>query len=981
MNATLPKLLATGWCLLILAAATGQVFTQNKGQLHHNVSYRAEIPGGYLYFHEQGWRFSFAEEVPDFHSHEPHTTHEVIHKHALDVQLIGANPLRNITPSKPAPHYTNYLRGNDPADWVTQVKHYQTLDFSDVYQGIHLRWMENAGGLKYEFDVVPGADPEQIQLRYEGADGLTLKDGELHIQTSVTSYVELRPYAYQIIDETQVDVPCEFELKDNVLSFRLPDGYDPNRELVIDPSLIFSTFSGSLANNFGGVATYDQSGKLIAGGVAFNVPGAYPTTVGAYQDSFAGGDIDIVISKFNTDGSDLEFSTYIGGADNETPIALATDANDNVYLFGFSGSADFPVTNGAYDVSFAGGPAVTSQGGYGFALLNGCDFIISALSADGTSLNASTFWGGTGNDGQLLLDYLYYYYGDLARGQIAVDGNKVYVASTTGSSDIPVVNAAQGTSGGGNDAIIGCFDLALSAPSWSTYLGGSDNDAAFGLDVDNGNLYVTGGTRSANFPNMSNGLNTSFSGVCDGFVIQYDGSGNYGAGTYLGTPAVDRAYFVDVTDNNELLVTGHTAGSYPIQNAAYGSAGSTQFIHRLNLSLDSTIWSTAFGDTANIAPIAFGEGTCGEIIYTGWAGTVNMTPLGVPAPSYSSTQNLPVTPNAFQSTTDGSDVYIISFPGDMSQLMYGSFFGGANSLEHSDGGCGAIDDLGAIYMGTCAGCGGNSDWPSTPNAYSPINGASCNLGVAKFLMGPSIPPIVIAGSRCIGDTLNISAATVSGQTVEWDLGDGNQSLNTAINHAYADTGTYQVRLIVTDNTTACTVIDTSYATVDILPIPAVPTITMTDDTLWAPAGYASYEWFWDGNSVPGWNLNYIPLAWYGNGDYWVEVTAPGGCNAISAIYTHDDTGLSSILNSSGIEVFPNPAGSNFTVSFKEKVTGNRQLLLYDATGKSVFTQAIPAGSIQLNVDVGALSSGLYFITLEGEIDQPVYDRIPVIIQR
>ena len=198
-------------------------------------------------------------------------------------------------------------------------------------------------------------------MKLEGVDQIDLREGRLHLHTSLNLITEERPYAYQWIDNEKVDVECQFILKNKKLSFDFPDGYNPNYELIIDPEMIFSSYSGSVASNFGYTATYDDYGFLYAGGTAYDI--GYPITVGAYQTAYNGGIVgnDVVLTKYDTTGSFLIYSTYLGGSGDEVPHSLIV-YEEELFVLGTTGSADFPVTENAFDNTFNGGPQLAVNG-------------------------------------------------------------------------------------------------------------------------------------------------------------------------------------------------------------------------------------------------------------------------------------------------------------------------------------------------------------------------------------------------------------------------------------------------------------------------------------------------------------------------------------------------------------------------------------------------------------------------------------------
>jgi len=237
-----------------------------------------------------------------------------------------------------------------------------------------------------------GSNYENIKLNYTKLNKIVLVNGTLHFSTSINTMVEQKPFAYQLFEGKQIEVPCEFELKNNIVTFNFPKGYNKNLELIIDPVLVFAASSGSFADNFGMTATYDEQGNLYSGGTAFDV--GYPVTLGAYDTSYSGivtfGRTDVVITKYNSTGTSLQYSTYIGGSSSaEIVTSLIVDRQNNLLLYGATGSVDFPVTPTAFDTTFNGGIQLRFICN-GTFFDNGTDIYVAKLNSTVTSLLTST---------------------------------------------------------------------------------------------------------------------------------------------------------------------------------------------------------------------------------------------------------------------------------------------------------------------------------------------------------------------------------------------------------------------------------------------------------------------------------------------------------------------------------------------------------------------------------------------------------------
>jgi hypothetical protein len=278
-----------------------------------------------------------------------------------------------------------------------------------------------------------------------------------------------------------------------VVSFEIGK-YNPNEILVIDPEIVFSTYSGSSALNFGYTATYDNLGFLYAGGSVFE-PG-YPATPGAYDISFNSyasfdfffsgwrqiiyGVSDMAISKYDTSGTKLIYSTYIGGNMSELPHSLVVNEQGELYILGTTGSNNFPVSANAYNKNYNGGTPVYLPNGIFIYYTTGTDMVVTKLSADGTQILASSYLGGSGNDGLNMNGNLTYNYADQLRGEIILSNEgEPIIASSTFSNNYPTKDAIQNQYSGNQDGVITKLKSDLSDIVWSTYYGGTGADAIY----------------------------------------------------------------------------------------------------------------------------------------------------------------------------------------------------------------------------------------------------------------------------------------------------------------------------------------------------------------------------------------------------------------------------------------------------------------------------------------------------------------------
>ena len=843
---------------LALDGLTQEGFVENKGQWPAQVNHKLQVSGGSLFLEDHALTYWLFDPVVFQFLHPSDNTEtppELLNSHVYKTHFIGSQqPV--VSQENPTGAYYNYYLGNDPSLWANHAEAFDRVLYADLYDGIDVRYTITNQAIKYDILVRPGGNPADVVLQFEGLEKIAVKNGQLVLHTSVGNVMELPPYAYQFIEGRLKEVECHYHLEGQAVTFDLGD-FDPLHTLVIDPEVTFASYIGASASNFGFTATDDLNGNLIAGADVFNT--GYPTTVGAVSSDFnssLGSYCDAAITKFAADGGALLYSTYLGGSGLEMPHSVIADSDDNWIVMGTTGSLDFPTTVGAYQTALVGGAAFN----FGTFFIpaqhaNGCDFFVSKFNADGTGLLASTYVGQYGTDGLNTASKLFYNYGDSFRGEVIVDANdNIIVASTTHSTSFPTTsNAPQPNHGGGlTDAILFRMDPMLNDIDFATYFGGSSDDSGYSVQVDGaGNLVMCGGTKSANIDMWSNADDDSFGGDVDGYIVKYspDG-GSILASTYCGTAGYDQCYFVQIDASDYIYVIGQTDAPMPIEGTVYNIANSGQFIRKYEPDLSERLWSTTVGTGSgeiDISPTAFLVSDCDQIYFSGWGGATNANNSNF---AWASTTNgLPITGDAYQSSTDGSDFYLCVLAPNATSLVYGTFFGGGQSNEHVDGGTSKFDKNGSVYQAVCAGCGGNDDFPTTPGAWSADNGSSnCNLGVFKFDLGSIHAIIDIEGPPevCEGQPAMFVNNSTGGTSYFWSFGDGETSTEFQPNYSYEDYGDFYVTLTVTD-TTGCLSPDSTDLWVTILqgvnPIidPVDPICEGGTAQLW---GYGTANMYW-----------------------------------------------------------------------------------------------------------------------------------------
>lgn len=916
----------------------GLRFTENLGQLDKQVKYNVVMNSGNIFFEDNRVVY-FLYDYNKFKEYHYGGAGKYIDKsirgHAYHVEFLNGNTMAIKTASDMVPFYENFFLGNDKSKWKSNVHSYKRILYKDIYNGIDYEAVTDERRLKYNYYIKPGANYKDIRLKYKGVEKLKVENGELIIQTSFSEIKEDKPYAYQNINGSIIPIPCKYVLNGSIVSFELLTAFDPKYELIIDPTLVFAAQSGSTADNFGMTATYDSDGNLYSGGTVFDI--GYPYITGSYSNVFNGpvisGNTDLVISKYNSGGTNMLYSTYLGGSGSEIVTSLIVDINNNLCLYGSTGSSNFPMLANSYDNTFNGGTYLSFEFN-GTTFTNGTDIFISKFNSGGTNLLASTYIGGSDNDGvnhtnsivtytsvyqaqtcsgpvfiptvtEHKADSLQYNYGDQYRGEIQLDklGN-IYIVSSTRSSNFPTsATAFDNSLGGKQDAVIVKFNSSLSTLGWSSYLGGSENDAGYGIIVtDSLFTYVTGGTYSTDFPTTPGCYNTAYNGgKADGYIVKINPAGSsILKGTYIGTLDYDQSYCIQKDKIGNIYVFGQSLGNMPVVGPVYSNAGSHQFISRFDNQLNNLNMSTVVGSglpIIDISPSAFSVDNCGNIYLSGWGGNL------ITGPAMS---GMPTTTNAIYPTIpNGFDFYLLALSQNAGSLLYATYFGGNCSKEHVDGGTSRFDPAGIVYQSVCAGCGGQDDfpvpagkWPCGPFVTCPPGpnmSGNCNNGVFKIDFDINIAVSTISTNTIGGCNplfVNFTSATSptnAGSSFIWYFGNG-QTNTTNINPTvtYTNPGTYTVSLVVIDPTT-CNVKDSTSIYITVLPsptssftstfVPCTNTISMVN-TSTGTLIPNPYVWNW-GDATPTINATSPTHSYTAPGIYTITLitTAVNGCTS------------------------------------------------------------------------------------------------------
>lgn len=608
---------------------------------------------------------------------------------------------------EPLTHRTNYIRGDDPAGWVTGASSYERVRYTDLWDGIDLVYRVSSGRLKYDLVVGPGADPGSIAFSFEGMDDLSVdEEGRLCIWTGIGILFDDAPVAYQEAPGQRLTVQCRFRVLDGDTVRLDVEGRDPHLPLTIDPGLDFSTHIGGNATG----SMYQQQEELhdmfvdASGDVyvaGWTRSSDFPTTSGAY-DASLGGTEDAFVLKLEQDGKSLVYSTFIGGGGDERALALDVDGSGNAYVTGWTSSANFPTRPGAYDRRLDGDS----------------DAFVVRLDPTGARLPAATYLGGSDDD-----------YGQ----SIMLDGKGgVHVGGAAYSNDFPTTAGAYDTVRGGlQDAFLTVLNMTLTDVSYSTYIGGSGYDSVGDLWVDGyDNAYISGYTTSADFPVSFPSFDAKSKGVCN-FILKFDIDDS--SMTYAGyVDGYDTAIVVD--DYGHLYATGYThADDLPVTDGAYDTEynGNWEaFVLKLKADGSGFEFLTYLGGSS----IDYGYDIC--LNATGCPSVTGQT----------SSRDFPTTPNAYDDSMDAysRDVFYSMLNANGSILLYSTYIGGDNEDWGS-----AIALQGDDHV-VIGGVTNSSDFPVTPGAFDGTRDGSYDAFVLKM-------PVETIDPRPPSEPLNLSA--------------------------------------------------------------------------------------------------------------------------------------------------------------------------------------------------------------------------------
>ncbi len=626
--------------------STSPVFIKNEGQFAEPVRFKMWGGPGEMFLTDDAIWFVLSEKPekeaePGLRSDHPQkaqSSEDTRQAVALKVTFPGSNPHPDIEPFDRLEMSANYFIGNDPAKWRTHVSVYGGVRYKDLYPGVSLE-IAGVGGRwqwKMERGAACASALSEVKMRVDGAEGVKVSDGILRVRTAVGKFALPLLSMENIMPVIRGKASLKkVERSSFVVAFpfSLAQGRIAAGATATASDLDYSTFLGGSHDDEIWSIAVDGTGHAYVTGSTSSVD--FPTTSGAFDRSFGSGDAFVV--QLSTDGHNLLYSTFLGGDHEDDGLGIAVDESGNAYVTGYTVSGDFPTTPNAFDRSYNGGvdafvAKLSSDGsnliystflggnhwddGRSIAVdKSGCTYVVGGTSSDDFPTTPDAFsrsYGGGGDafvaklsaDGDSLIYSAFLGGGHEDDGlDISVDANEnIYVTGYTYSDDFPTTSGAFCRSyNGEGDAFATRLSPDGGTLIYSTFLGGSNDDDAYGIAVDgSGHAYVTGRTSSSDFPTTSGTIDQSLNGGVDAFVAELSSDGNsliYS--TFLGGSNDDDSYGITVDENGDAYVTGRTHSSdFPVTSGAFDrsyNGGADVFVAKLSAGGRSLTYSTFLG--------------------------------------------------------------------------------------------------------------------------------------------------------------------------------------------------------------------------------------------------------------------------------------------------------------------------------------------------------------------------------------------------
>jgi Abnormal spindle-like microcephaly-assoc'd, ASPM-SPD-2-Hydin/Beta-propeller repeat len=737
-------------------------FQANKGQTDLRVQYMSQGDGYSVFLTSQGMVLSLRSSASTADSKASAATGNAsgtssalssssakvkATTHAVTFALMNSTAQTTAVGENQQPGKANYFIGSDPSKWQRNVPTYGQVRYKSVYPGIDLVYYGKNRQVEYDFDVAAGADASQIKFQVTGADSMSIDaSGNLTLKVGTAELQFLAPAVYQVVNGQRSPVAGSYQVNDKEITFQLAS-HDSSKPLVIDPVLVYSSYLGGRANDQAVAVGVDSTGNtyIVGQTQSTDFPLASTTNVPSTNRD------PIFVAKLDVSGSNLLYADYIAGSANDNAAAIAVAPDGTAYVTGSTSSSDFPTTANAYQSK----NKVGQNGDTGF---------VSELSADGSTLEYSSYLGGSTYDNPASI-------------QLGLNG-QFLVAGDTESSDFPVANAYQSTfpatptnSSTPDIGFVTEFSADGTSLIYSTFLAGTTfgtcsgfeyycvlNSGILAMAVDSaGAAYVTGNTDAIDFPTTSGAYATTFPpATADGytqttFITKFSSTGQMAYSTYFGptgsnSDAYSQALAVD--GNGDAFVMGNTyGGTFPAVAAGVCGQSNVSVCNEYYLAELSPAGSSLLFSTMLPTPQ---DGSLDQMAIDG-NGDIFLT-----GEEYLNTGTTTTdTVNPIETAAGDEDVYLSELsPGAVSQTFV-TLLGGAENDNPSGI---AIDASGAVYL---VGTTTSTDFPVIETSYQQTSGGSEDVFLAKIDMTTNAPAVAIAPSLLQYPVKNVGTAAQS----------------------------------------------------------------------------------------------------------------------------------------------------------------------------------------------------------------------------